>query len=413
MPRKTFMTSGKASETEFRTLFESAPGLYLVLLPDPPKFTIVAVTDAYARQTLTKREQIVGKGLFEIFPDNPDDPQATGVTNLSASLHRVIQDRGLDAMAVQKYDIRKPASEGGGFEERYWSPVNSPVFSSKGDISYIIHRVEDVTEFVRLRQKEVEKAKLTEELQGRAEKMELEIFLRAQEIQEANEKLRVTNDTLESFSYSVSHDLRAPLRGIDGFSQALLENYADKLDAQGKHYLQRVRAGTQRMAQLIDDILKLSRLSRSEMRKERVNLSELAKTIASELKEAEPERPVEFTIAEGVAVEGDPRFLRIVLENLLRNAWKFTGKHPGAKIELGVKEENGKPAYYIRDDGVGFDMTYASKLFGVFQRLHHQTEFPGTGIGLAIVQRIVHRHGGRIWAEAGIEKGAVFYFTLS
>lgn len=181
----------------FRSLFESSPGLYLVLLPDTTKFTIVAVSDAYARQTMTRREDILGKGLFEIFPDNPDDPQASGVQNLKASLQRVLELRGPDTMAVQKYDIRKPESEGGGFDERHWSPHNSPVFAPGGEIAYIIHRVEDVTDFVRLKQRGVEQTKLTAELRMKTERMEAEIFLRAQEIQEANKNLRAANEELE------------------------------------------------------------------------------------------------------------------------------------------------------------------------------------------------------------------------
>jgi light-regulated signal transduction histidine kinase (bacteriophytochrome) len=225
-------------------------------------------------------------------------------------------------------------------------------------------------------------------------------------------ELEAANKELESFSYSVSHDLRAPLRAIDGFSLALLEDYADKLDPQGKDYLQRVRTASQRMAQLIDDILNLSRVTRYEMRRERVNMSELVRTIADELKKSEPEREVEFVITQGVIVEGDARLLHIALENLLTNAWKFTGKNQRARIEFGVKQLNGKSVCYVRDDGVGFDMAYATKLFGAFQRLHAVTEFPGTGIGLATMQRIIHRHGGRVWAEGEVGKGATFYFVL-
>jgi len=225
-------------------------------------------------------------------------------------------------------------------------------------------------------------------------------------------RLEQVNKELEAFSYSVSHDLRAPLRGIDGFSQALLEDYADSLDDQGKDYLQRVRAASQRMAQLIDDMLKLSRVTRAEMRHETVDLSALAHDIAGELQKTRPERQVDFVIAPGLVVNGDAQLLRAVLENLLGNAWKFTSAHPCAKIEFGIAEYEGKPAYFVRDDGVGFDMAYVDKLFGAFQRLHAMNEFPGTGIGLATVQRIIHRHGGHVWAEGAVEQGATFYFTL-
>jgi len=226
-------------------------------------------------------------------------------------------------------------------------------------------------------------------------------------------QLESANAELEAFAYSVSHDLRAPLRSLDGFSQALLEDYADRLDAQGTDYLQRVRSGSQRMAQLIDDLLNLSRVTRAQMRMGSVDLSALAEGIATELRKSDPSRRVEFAIAPALVVHADPGLLGVVLENLLGNAWKFTGKRLGARIELGVTPHNGRPTYFVRDNGAGFDMTYADKLFGAFQRLHGSGEFEGTGIGLATVQRIIHRHGGRIWAEAAPDHGATFYFTLA
>ncbi len=225
-------------------------------------------------------------------------------------------------------------------------------------------------------------------------------------------ELELANKELVAFSYSVSHDLRAPLRSIDGFSQAVLEDYEDRLDAQGKDYLRRVRAASQRMARLIDDLLKLSRVTRAEMNYQQVDLSAMAKAIAGELKETNPERAVEFIIAEGATAPGDAPLLRAALENLLNNAWKYTARHPLAKIEFGVIQQDGQPTYFVRDDGAGFDMAYAGKLFTPFQRLHDVKEFDGVGIGLATVQRIVRRHGGNIWAEGEVEKGAIFYFTL-
>jgi light-regulated signal transduction histidine kinase (bacteriophytochrome) len=226
-------------------------------------------------------------------------------------------------------------------------------------------------------------------------------------------QLEAANKELEAFSYSVSHDLRAPLRSIDGFGQALLEDYEAKLDEKGKDYLGRVRASSQRMGQLIDDLLNLSRVSRGEMRREKVDLSKLAHQIAEELLRNPEDRQVNFVIAPGIMAEGDPRLLRIVMENLFGNAWKYTRKHARATISFGMHHDNGVRAYFVRDDGAGFDMEYADKLFGAFQRLHKISEFPGTGIGLATVQRIIHRHGGKIWAEGKVEKGATFYFTLS
>ncbi|MEW6324938.1 MAG: response regulator [Nitrospirota bacterium] len=233
-----------------------------------------------------------------------------------------------------------------------------------------------------------------------------------QRVVERTAQLEAANKELEAFSYSVSHDLRAPLRALDGFSQALLHDYADALDEQGRQHLARIRAASQRMAQLIDDLLNLSRVVRAEMRVETVNLSNLARAIMAELQAQQPDRRVNCSIQGDVTAKGDGRFIRLALENLLGNAWKFTSKQSSTTIEFGVIETDGKPAYFVRDNGVGFDMAHAGKLFGAFQRLHTVTDFPGTGIGLATVQRIIHRHGGRVWAEGAVGNGAIFYFTL-
>ena len=199
---------------------------------------------------------------------------------------------------------------------------------------------------------------------------------------------------------------------MDGFSQALLEDYYELLDEDGKDYLQRVRASSQRMAELIDDMLQLSRVTRSELTREEVDLSATARSIASELQTSEPQRLVKFKIADQLEAKCDPRLMRAVLENLFRNAWKFTSAHETAQIQFGMTKADGKSTYFVSDDGAGFDMAYADKLFGAFQRLHSTEEFEGTGIGLATVQRIIHRHGGRIWAEGLVDKGATFYFTI-
>ncbi|MBS1214172.1 MAG: multi-sensor signal transduction histidine kinase [Proteobacteria bacterium] len=232
-------------------------------------------------------------------------------------------------------------------------------------------------------------------------------------LKKAYDQLEAVNKELEAFAYSVSHDLRAPLRSIDGFSQALLEDYGSQLDAMGQDYLRRVRAASQRMAQLIDDMLQLSRLTRGEMSIESVDLSAVVEDVLADLKHSEPDRQVECIVAPGIQVSADPRLLRAVMENLLGNAWKYTGKHPSARIEFGVTHRDGKRAYFVRDDGAGFDMHYVGKLFAPFQRLHAMEEFSGNGIGLATVQRIIRRHGGQVWAEGEVERGATFTFTLS
>jgi light-regulated signal transduction histidine kinase (bacteriophytochrome) len=229
----------------------------------------------------------------------------------------------------------------------------------------------------------------------------------------SNHHLNTANKELEAFSYSVSHDLRAPLRSIDGFSQALLDFYSDKLDEEGQDYLNRIRNNSQRMARLIDDMLQLSRLTRAELLISKVNLSKIAQELADELRTQEPDRVVSFSIAPDMMVQGDKTLLAALLQNLLGNAWKFTSKHETGIVSfdsyLNEKEET---VYRIQDDGAGFEMDFVDKLFGAFQRLHGMTEFKGTGIGLATCQRIVHRHGGKIWAEGAVEKGATFFFTL-
>jgi PAS domain S-box-containing protein len=233
-----------------------------------------------------------------------------------------------------------------------------------------------------------------------------------QRVADRTAQLQAANEELEAFSYSVSHDLRAPLRHLNGFSQALIEDCSDKLDEVGKSYLAEVRHASQEMAQLIDDVLQLARVTRSEMRREQVDLSELARSVAAELQKRDPQRTVTVTIKEGLFTRGDKRLLKIVLTNLLDNAWKFTSRQEHPQINFGEVEKVGETSYYVRDNGAGFDMAYANKLFGAFQRLHTAGEFEGTGIGLATVKRIVHRHGGLVSAEGRVNEGATFYFSI-
>jgi len=257
------------------------------------------------------------------------------------------------------------------------------------------------------------------ELRRHATDLEQRVEARTHELSESNETLRrnaaellAANQELDAFAYSVSHDLRAPLRSIDGFSHVLLEDYGAQLDDGGRDALRRVRAASQRMAALIDDLLKLARVTRVEMRSETVDLSSMARDIVADLQRTEPARQVECTIAPGLKARADPPLLRVVLENLLRNSWKYTAKQPRPRVEFGSTDANGGTAFMIRDNGAGFDMKYMDKLFGVFQRLHSAAEFEGTGVGLATVRRIITRHGGRIWAEAAVDQGATFFFTL-
>jgi PAS domain S-box-containing protein len=229
---------------------------------------------------------------------------------------------------------------------------------------------------------------------------------------ERTKMLRIANKELEAFSYSVSHDLRAPLRSIDGFSQALIEDYGDTLDTTATNYLSRVRSAAQRMSTLIDDMIKLAKVSRTELSKKRINLSDIAISISKSLEEMDPNRDAEFIIQPHLHVMGDENLMKVVLQNLLENAWKFTSKERTTRIEVGSKTVDHQIVYFVRDNGAGFDMNYAKKIFTPFQRLHKETDFPGTGIGLSTVQRIIHRHLGKIWAEGEPGEGAVFSFTM-
>jgi len=293
---------------------------------------------------------------------------------------------------VRKFTQRMTRPDG---EVRWIQTDAVPVLGPDGRPIEIVSSFIDVTERKRA---EDEIKTLNDELERR--------------VTERTSELTAANEELGAFSYSVSHDLRSPLRSIDGFSQALQDDYGDQLDDTAKGYLERVRANSQRMGQLISDMLVLSRVTRDEMRRGSVDLSAIARSVATQLQEADPDRQATFQIADGVTATGDADLLHIVLQNLLGNAWKFTSKRPHATIAFEVSRDNGTPAYVVKDNGAGFDMAYADKLFGAFQRLHRETQFEGTGIGLATVKRILQRHGGRIWAEARVDDGATFSFTL-
>jgi len=309
-------------------------------------------------------------------------------------------------MAIQKYDIRRPD---GVFEERYWSPINSPVVGTDREVKYIVHRVEDVTDFVRQKSRP---AGDPVELRARMQRMEAEIFLSSQKVQEANQQLEEANKELEAFSYSISHDLRAPLRTMDGFSQAMLEDYGAQLPEEGQRYLQKIRSGAQRMGNLIDDLLTFSRLSRAPLEKQIIDTEKLVHTVVEDLNIGQGDRAIDLRIDEMPASAGDPALLKQVWVNLVSNALKYTRKRDPAIVNIGCTREQKEDIFFVRDNGTGFDMRFAGKLFGVFQRLHRAEEYEGTGVGLAIVQRVIHRHGGRVWAEAAVDRGATFYFTL-
>ncbi|MFA6469724.1 MAG: PAS domain S-box protein [Bacteroidota bacterium] len=344
-------------------------------------FNFIRVNRAYAEADNHDPDFFTGKNHFALYPNAENE-----------SIFRQVLASGKPYFISAKPFQYPDDPERG---TTYWDWSLSPIIATDGTVVNLLFSLLNVTE---RKLAEMEIQKLNEELEQR-------VTIRTAQLEAANKEL-------EAFAYSVSHDLRAPLRSIDGFSHILFEDYGHCLDEKGNEYLHRVRAAAQHMAELIDDMLNLSRITRSQVTMQSVNLSEIAATICEELRQSQPERRTEFTIQNDVVAHGDSHMLQIVLDNLLRNAWKFTSKNDAARIEFGKKTVHGRTVYFVRDDGAGFDMAYATKLFGAFQRLHTASEFPGTGIGLATVQRIIHKHGGAVWAEGATGHGASFYFTI-
>jgi PAS domain S-box-containing protein len=362
----------------------------------------VIATDAQGRVTFTNpvardltgwdQEEAEGKILehvFQIVSEETHEPVEQPVA-------RVLRDGTVVGLANHTLLIARDGTE------RPIADSAAPIRDEVGNIRGVVLAFRDVADQRRweeaLRQSEMEVRRLNAELERR--------------VAQRTAQLEAANEELEAFSYSVAHDFRAPLRAIEGFSRILLDEYPDRLDDPGKDYLERVGAAAKRLGQLIGDLLNLSRLTRSEMRQGTVDLSALAEAVAAELRQREPQRRVEFVIAPEVVAYGDARLLRFAMDNLLGNAWKYTGTREEARIEFGAAPVDGQTAYFVRDNGAGFEMAYVEKLFRPFQRLHTEREFPGTGIGLASVKRVVGRHGGRVWAEGAVDQGATFYFTL-
>jgi PAS domain S-box-containing protein len=376
---QTEIDHAKQAEKKFRQILEFAPDAMVIV----DKTGLITLVNSQAEKLFGySRDELTGKPIEILMPEGVRNHHRDHRANFFVHPTSRAMGIGLELIGQRKDGRVFPAE----------ISLN-PLETEEG--TQAISAIRDITS-----RKETEREiyKLNAELEKR--------------VIERTAQLEAANRELEAFSYSVSHDLRTPLRSIHGFSQAILEDYADKFDHQGKDFLQRICGASQRMTRLMDDLLSLARVSRSDLHRKTVDLSLLAHAIEMEFKTREPDRQAVFAIRKGLVANGDSRLLRLVLENLFGNAWKFTSKHSRATIEFGMTEKNGKPAYFVRDDGVGFNMAYVEKLFNPFQRLHDQKDFDGTGIGLATVQRIINRHGGRVWAEGAIEKGATFYFTL-
>ena len=414
-------------DPDFRLLFESAPGLYLVLRPDAPRYTIVAVSDAYARATMTQRERILGRGLFEIFPDNPADPEASGVRNLSASLGRAISTGASDAMAVQKYDVRRPQEQGGGFEARWWSPVNSPVFDGEGTLVYLIHRVEDVTEFVRLTQRGIEQEKTTAELRTRSASMEVEIFQRAQELQQVNEHLRSANaevsrlyektrelDRLKTQLFAnVSHELRTPLTLILGPARRLLQQAPGAALRQDLEVIER---NARLLLHHVEDLLDIARLEEKKATPAytELNAAALARRVASHFDVVAQDLDIRWCVElpESLDAQLDPQMLQRVLFNLLSNAFKFS---PAAsRVRLSLRPCGDALLFEVADSGPGIPIAWRDAVFERFRQLHADANQrrSGTGLGLSIAREFVRLMGGRITIADAPEGGALFSVEL-
>jgi signal transduction histidine kinase/ActR/RegA family two-component response regulator len=389
------MPSEVSPAPDFRALFESAPGLYLVMTPS---FEIVAASDAYLRATMTTRGAILRRRLFDVFPDNPDDPSATGVRNLTTSLNRVLRDKRPDAMAIQKYDIRRPDSEGGCFEERYWSPVNSPVLGPDGEVMYLMHRVEDVTDFIRLKQPGREQEVFNEALRIRNERMESEVYLRARERDEAQAANRAKDD----FLAMLGHELRNPLAAIASATE-ILKRLGTTTGAAGQSRAV-IERQVRHLKRLVDDLLDAARVQAGKVTLDRrpLDLAEAVHRAVSVVQSTDPTiQHVVQVDAQPVGVSFDPARLEQIIVNLLTNALKFTPA--GGAIRVGVRAEADTAILVVEDEGIGIPEDVLPRIFDLFfqgERTAARSE-GGLGIGLTLVKTLTELHGGTIEARTG------------
>jgi signal transduction histidine kinase/ActR/RegA family two-component response regulator len=396
---------------DFESLFESAPGLYLVLDPD---LVIVAVSNAYLAATMTRREEILGRGLFEVFPDNPDDPEATGVGNLAASLERVRRNLAADTMAVQKYDIRRPASEGGGFEVRYWSPFNSPVLGPDGRLAYIIHRVEDVTQFVRLKEAQSQRQQLAADLLQDNARKEAEILQRSRELQEANRQLRAANQAKSEYLSRMSHELRTPLNAILGFAQ-LLE--LEDLREQQHESLRYILSAARHLLGLINEVLDIAAIEagRLPLSLEPVPVADVVAETVSLIRPLADQHGILLASTSpscDAHVMGDRQRLKQILLNLVSNAVKYNRE--GGSVQLDCQEvAGGRTRLKVSDTGPGIPAGSVERLFVPFERLENgQEAVEGTGLGLPLSRRLAEAMGGTLELATTVGQGSTFWVEL-
>ena len=413
-----------------KKIFELVTDLYIILSTD---LIILDVNRALEKASMKTKEELIGHYLFEVFPDNPNDKTANGVSNLSKSLQSVLTQKKSHTMAVQKYDIQRPD---GIFEVRYWSPVNTPVLNSENEIEYIIHRVQDVTEYMLLKKENDTRDLLTEGLQKKVDEMEVEIIQRSTEIQklnfelekkvkertetllkreitlaEQNQKLQNQNKELEQFTYITSHDLQEPLRSLISFSELLEKEFSDKLDGNGAIYIDFITKSSKRMRALVKGLLDYSRIGNNKELVE-TDCSQIINDVQDDMTSIIQESEAKITIDTLPVLKCYPTEMRQLFQNLISNAIKFRKKDSIPEIKISVTENQNNWIFSVQDNGIGIDQKDIHKLFIIFKRLNNRDEYEGTGIGLAHCKKIVELHGGTIWANAELNKQSTFTFII-
>lgn len=411
-------------DIDYKILFETSSGLCLIL---DPQFTIIAVTEAYLAATMTVRENILNRNIFEVFPDNPDDLKANSVSNLRASLQRVLKNKTADSLAIIKYDIKKPESEGGAFEVRYWNPINSPVLDSENKVKYIIHKVEDVTEFVNLKQQGLEQEQLNENLKTLAQNLDRELLQKSKQIlqgnidlQETNEELLNktaellrSNEELSQFAATAAHDIKAPFRSVSGYLEIIRAKFAaQSQDPEILEAFERIGAARLRIAALLDGLLQFAQIAQSNESFKEVDLKKVLDEVLLNMEYNIKESKAKVIIKDELPILKGEHFQLVQLfQNLIANAIKFHGED-APEIIISAMAAKEHYSFSVQDNGIGINPKYFNKIFKVFERLNSRDEYSGSGLGLAICKRIVTRHNGKLWVESEVGKGTVFFFTL-